>query len=107
MITTSESINVNKVLRLGVVTTYAPENISLFIKHEGIQKRFTATSVLNSTLSANGSVVFDSVPLWGDGSYSMYITAESNTDLDTNGVGLTKLATGYIKKITNETTLVV
>lgn len=106
MITTSENVTINKVLRLGVVTTYAPESVSLFIKHEGTQKRFTATSVTNSTLSANGSVVFESVPLWGDGSYSMYITAESNADLDTNGVGLTKLATGYIKKITNESTLV-
>ena len=107
MITTSENINVNKVIRSGVVTTYTPDRVSLFIKHDGLQKRFTATSVTNASTTASGLIVFAGVPLWGDGSYSFYITAEDGTDLDTNGVGLQKLATGYIKKITNTDTVTV
>ena len=107
MITTSESVNVNKVIRLGTVTTYAPGSVSLFVKHEGTQKRFTATTVTNASLTSTGLIKFTSIPLWGDGSYSFYITAESNNDLDTNGIGLDKLATGYIKKITNESTITV
>lgn len=107
MITTSESVNVNKVIRLGTVTTYVPDNVSLFIKHEGTQKRFTATTVTNAGLTSTGLIEFTAIPLWGDGSYSFYITAENNDDMDTNGIGLDKLATGYIKKITNESTITV
>ena len=107
MITTSESINVNKVIRSGVVTTYTPDRVSLFIKHDGLQKRFTATSVTNASTTASGVIVFRSVPLWGDGSYSFYVTAEDDVDLDINGVGLQKLATGYVKKITNTDTVTV
>jgi hypothetical protein len=107
MITTSENVNINKVIRLGTVTEYTTDTVSIFIKHDNVQKRFTATTVLNSTLSANGLIEFTNIPLWGDGGYSFYITAENNSDLDVNGVGLSRLATGYIKKITNETTIVV
>lgn len=107
MITTSESINVNKVIRSGVVTTYTPDKVSLFIKHDGVQKRFTATSITNASTISSGLIVFIAVPLWGDGSYSFYITAEDDADLDTNGVGLDKLATGYVKKITNTDTVIV
>lgn len=107
MITTSESINVNKVIRSGVVTTYTPDKVSLFIKHDGVQKRFTATSITNASATASGLIVFTAVPLWGNGSYSFYITAEDDADLDTNGVGLNKLATGYVKKITNTDTVIV
>lgn len=107
MITTSESINVNKVIRSGVVTTYTPDKVSLFIKHDGVQKRFTATSITNASAISSGLIVFTAIPLWGDGSYSFYITAEDDADLDTNGVGLDKLATGYVKKITNTDTVIV
>ena len=107
MITTSGNINVNKVIRAGVATSYSPNNVSLFIRHEGQQKRFTATSITNASTTSSGLIVFSNVPLWGDGSYSFYITAENNTDLDVNGVGLTKLATGYVKKITNTNTVIV
>lgn len=105
MITTSEMVTIEKVIRSGVVTTYIPDKISLFIKHEGLQKRFTATSVVNATTTASGLISFVNVPLWTDGSYSLYITAEDNEDMDINGVGLNRLATGYIKKITNVSTL--
>ena len=101
MITTSENVTITKMLRYGVVTSYNADNVSLFISHNGEQKRFTASSVVNATLTSSGLVTFASVPLWGDGSYSLYITAENNSDLDVNGVGLNKLATGFIKKITN------
>lgn len=107
MITTSSSITVQKVLRAGTVTNYVADKISLFIKSNGIQKRFNATSVVNSTLATNGTVTFSGVTLWGDGSYSLYITAEDVSDIDVNGVAFNKLATGYIKKITNVDTLVV
>lgn len=107
MITTSGNINVNKVIRAGVATAYTPDKVSLFIKHEGLQKRFTATSITNASTVASGLIVFTNVPLWGDGSYSFYITAENNADLDVNGVGLDKLATGYVKKITNTDTVIV
>lgn len=105
MITTSTSINVNKTIRLGTATAYSTSNVSLFITHDGIQKRFTATSVTNATTTSTGLVTFSAIPLWGDGGYSFYITAESSTDLDTSGVNLNKVATGFIKKITNVDTL--
>lgn len=105
MITTSDTVNITKVLRLGVPTSYATDSVSLFMTHDNIQKRFTATSVVNATSTAQGLVTFTGIPLWGDGSYSLFITAENNSDLDVNGVNLSKLATGYIKKITNVTTL--
>lgn len=107
MITTSTSVTVDKVIRAGVVTGYTTDKVSLFMKHDGVQKRFTATSIVNATVGSSGLIRFTNVPLWGDGSYSLYITAEDNTDLDVNGVGLTKLATGYIKKITNVSTLTI
>ena len=106
MITTSENVTITKMLRYGVVTNYDVENVSLFMSHNGEQKRFTASSVVNATPTSSGLVTFADVPLWGDGSYSLYITAESVSDLDTSGVMLDKLATGYIKKITNVSTLV-
>ena len=105
MITTSDSVNIHKVLRHGVVTNYTPDRISLFMSHDGIQKRFTATEVINSTATSSGMVKFNAVPLWGDGSYSLYITAENLADLDVTGVNLEKIATGFIKKITNDSTL--
>lgn len=106
MITVSSSINVTVKLNKGVITNYGTNIVSLFIKCNGIQKRFDASSVTNSTVGTDGSVVFSNVPLWQDGSYSVYVTAESSSDLDVNGVMLVTLATGYIKKITNESTLV-
>lgn len=106
MITTSENVTIQKVIRAGVVTSYTADNVSLFIKYNGEQKRFNASSVVNATTTASGLIEFASLPLWGDGSYSLYITAEGVSDLDTSGVILDKLATGYIKKITNVSTLV-
>lgn len=105
MITTSENVTITKTLRHGVVTNYNVNNISLFMSHNGEQKRFNATSVVNATSTSSGLVTFASIPLWGDGSYSLYITAENGADLDVSGVGLDKLATGFIKKITNVSTL--
>lgn len=107
MITTSSTVTIRKVIRAGVATSYTADKVSLFIKSNGEQKRFNASSVVNATTKASGLVEFTSVPLWGDGSYSLYITAESVSDLDTSGVVLDKLATGYIKKITNVDTLVI
>lgn len=106
MITTSTSVTIQKVIRSGVATTYTPDRVSLFMTHDGVQKRFTATEVVNATTTASGLITFTGVPLWGDGSYSLYITAENDADLDVNGVNLEKLATGFIKKITNVDTLV-
>ena len=105
MITTSENVTITKMLRYGVVTDYDVENVSLFMSHNGEQKRFTASSVVNATSTSSGLVTFADVPLWGDGSYSLYVTAENGDDLDVNGVELKKLATGFIKKITNVSTL--
>lgn len=107
MITTSDVVEIHKVLRLGPVTDYTAEKISLFIKHNNIQKRFTAASVLNSTENSNGLIKFENIELWGDGSYSLYVTAENNEDLDVNGVEFDKLATGYINKITNKSLLTI
>ena len=101
MITTSGSVTITKELRHGVVTSYNVNNISLFMSHNGEQKRFTANTVTNSTVTSSGLITFTNVPLWGDGGYSLYITAEDISDLDVSGVKLDKLATGFIKKITN------
>ena len=101
MITTSSNVTITKTLRYGEVTTYTVNNLSLFMSHNGEQKRFTANSVTNATATSSGLVTFTNVPLWGDGSYSLYVTAEDGDDLDINGVKLKKLATGFIKKITN------
>lgn len=101
MITTSEKVTIKKVLRYGVKTTLTTQNTSLFIYHGGEQKRFNATTVVNSTATSSGLITFVDVPLWGDGSYSMYITTENNNDIDVNGVVFDKIATGYLKKITN------
>jgi len=107
MITTSENVNIHKVIRLGSITEYTVDNVSIFITHDGIQKRFAPTIVTNANLTSLGMIEFNNVPLWGDGSYSFYITAENNSDLDTSGVNLSRLATGYIKKITNVSTITV
>ena len=106
MITTSTSINVHKELRSGKITSYTLDKVSLFMVHDGVQKRFNATSITNATANAEGLIVFNNVPLWGDGSYSFYITAENNADLDVSGVNLVKLASGYVRKITNVNTIV-
>lgn len=105
MITTDNIISVEKTLRHGVVTNYTSDGVSLFVRHNGEEKRFNATSVTNSSLTSSGLVTFSNIELWGDGSYSFSVFAENNTDLDINGVGLDKLATGYVKKITNESVL--
>lgn len=105
MITTSNTIIITKTLRLGSITTYESDKVSLFIKTNTDQKRYNATTVVNSTVNSNGLITFSNIPLPTDGSYSLYITAETNVDLDTDGTSLTKLATGFIKKITNQTTL--
>ena len=105
MITTSDSVNIHKVLRHGVVTSYAPDRISLFMSCSGTQKRFTADEVVNSSETSSGLVKFNNIPLLGDGSYSLYITAENEADMDISGVDLNKIATGFIKKITNVDTL--
>lgn len=107
MITTSNNVTIRKVLRSGTVTNYTVDKVSLFITHNGEQKRFNSTLIVNATSTSGGIVEFIGVPLWGDGSYSLYITAENNSDLDTEGVKLDKLASGYIKKITNTDLLVV
>ena len=107
MVTTSGTVTIQKVLRAGVATAYTIENASLFMKHNEVQKRFTATSITNATTVSSGLITFANVPLWGDGSYSLYITVENNNDIDTNGVQLSKIATGYIKKITNVATLTI
>lgn len=105
MITASSSINITKKLRKGSNTAYGTSNVSLFIKTNGTQKRFDATTVVNSSVGADGLITFSNVPLWEDGSYSLYITAESSSDLDVSGVNLVTLATGYIKRITNSNIL--
>lgn len=107
MVTTSDTVNIQKVLRIGTVTNYTIDNVSLFIKHDSLQKRFNATSVVNSTLTSTGLITFSAIPLWGDGSYSLNISAENNNDIDINGVQLDRLGTGYINKITNQSTLIV
>ena len=106
MITTSTNINIHKELRSGKVTNYTTDKVSLFMVHDGVQKRFNATSITNATTNSEGLIVFNNVPLWGDGSYSFYITAENVADLDVPGVDLVKLASGYVKKITNVDTIV-
>lgn len=107
MITTSGNVTIRKVIRAGVVTNYTIDKVSLFIKHNGEQKRFNASSVVNATTTASGLVEFTSVPLWGDGSYSLYVTAESDAYLDISGVSMVKLGSGYIKKIPVDNTLVI
>ena len=106
MITTSNSINIHKELISGKITSYTLDKVSLFMVHEGVQKRFNATSITNATANAEGLIMFNNVPLWGDGSYSFYITAENSADLDVSGVNLVKLASGYVKKITSVNTIV-
>ena len=101
MITTSGNVTITKKLRHGVVTSYGTGNVSLFMSHNGEQKRFNANSVVNATLTSSRLVTFTNVPLWRDSSYSLYITAENSSDLDVSGVMLNKLATRFIKKITN------
>lgn len=105
MITTDSTVTIQKVLKYGTPTSYDTSVVSVFLTHEGVQKRFNATSVLNATSTSSGLVTFAGIPLWGDGSYSLYVTAETNSDLDSTGVNLAKLATGYIKKITSVSTL--
>ena len=105
MITTSNTVTITKTLRYGVPTSYTTNNVSLFMSHSGEQRRFNATSVVNATDTSSGLITFSGISLWGDGSYSVYITGENNNDIDVNGIGLTKLGTGYIKKITNVSTL--
>lgn len=101
MITTSDNVTITKTIRLGTESNYTVDGVSLFVKHNGDQKRYNATSVVNSTSMANGLITFESIPLPTDGSYSIGITAETNEDMDQDGINFVKLASGYIKKITN------
>ena len=101
MITTSSIITITKTLRHGVPTSYTINNISLFISHSGEQRRFNATSVVNATATSSGLITFSCIDLWEDGSYSVQITGENSNDIDVKGTGLTKLGTGFIKKITD------
>ena len=54
MITTSENVTITKVLRYGVATSYDVNKISLFMSHNGEQKRFTANEVINATATSSG-----------------------------------------------------
>ena len=105
MITTSSTVTINKVLRLGPVTTYNVDKISLFIKVNGVQTRYNATSVVNSSSTSTGLVSFVDIPLPVDGNYSFYITGDSSDDLDISGTQLSVLATGFVKKITSTNVL--
>ena len=105
MITTDSNVNIRKSLKAGIATAYTIGSVSVFLKHNNEQKRFNASAVVNATSTSSGYISFNGIPLWGDGSYSVYITAEDSSDLDTTGVVLSRLATGYIKKITNVSTL--
>ena len=107
MITTSATINIQKVLRAGVVTSYTTDKVSVFITNNGTQKRYNATSITNATDKVSGLIVFTGVPLDAYGSYSLYVTAESVSDLETNGVSMVKLGSGYIKRIPVGNTLVI
>lgn len=107
MITTSATINIQKVLRAGLVTAYTTDKVSVYITNNGSQKRYNAASITNATTNASGLIVFTGVPLDAYGSYSLYITAESVSDLDTNGVSMVKLGSGYIKRIPVENTLII
>ena len=105
MITTSANINIHKTLKEGIDTNYFTEKVSLFITRDNIQKRFNAYEITNSSKTSTGLIKFNNIQLWGDGSYSFYITAENDGDLDVSGVNLQRIGTGYIKKITNSNTL--
>ena len=105
MITTSENINIHKTLKEGIDTNYTAGKVSLFITCDNIQKRFNAYEITNSSKTSTGLIKFNNIQLWGDGSYSFYITAENDGDLDVSGVNLQRIDTGYIKKITNSNTL--
>ena len=107
MITTSSTINIQKILRAGVVTSYTTDKVSVFITNNGTQKRYNATSITQATALAAGVIVFTGIPLEAYGSYSLYITAEGNSDLDASGVSMVKLGSGYIKRIPVENTLIV
>ncbi len=107
MITTSSSVTIQKTLRSGIATNYTADKVSVFITNNGSQKRYSATNIVNATSNAAGVVVFTGVPLDEYGSYSLYVTAESVSDLDTNGVSMVKLGSGYIKRIPVESTLVI
>ena len=105
MITTSSMVTINKVLRLGPVTTYTADKVSLFIKVNGVQKRYDAMNVVNSSGTSTGLVSFVNIPLPVDGNYSFYITGDSSDDLDISGTQLSVLATGFVKKITSTNVL--
>jgi len=105
MTTTSSTITITKTLRYSVPTSYTTDKVSALIKHEGVEKRFDATAIVNATSSSSGLITFSDIVLWGDGNYSIQIVAEDNVDLDVNGVGMTTLGSGYIRKITNVSTL--
>lgn len=107
MITTSEAINIQKTLRSGVITNYIVDKVSVFITNNGSQKRYNATSITQATSTTAGLIEFTGIPLDAYGSYSLYITAESGSDLDTNGVSMVKLGSGYIKRIPVNNTLII
>lgn len=105
MITTSSTVTINKVLRLGPITTYNVDKVSLFIKVNGVQTRYNATNVVNSSGTSTGLASFANIPLPVDGNYSFYITGDSSEDLDISGTKLSILATGFIKRITSTNVL--
>ena len=109
MVTTSTSINIHKELKSGKITSYTPDKVSLFLSRDDdkTQKKFIASNIVNSTEDSIGLIIFNNVPLWGDGSYSFYITLSD--DMQTNGGDLNsnELSTRYFKKISSIDTILV
>lgn len=109
MITTSTSINIHKELGSGKVTNYTSDKVSLFLLRDddNTQKKFVVSAIINSTKDSTGSIVFNDIPLWGDGSYSFYITLSDGVQSNGEDLNSNKLATGYFKKISSINTILV
>jgi len=105
MVTTANSITVRKVLPKGVVTNYTAGSLSLDVLFNGVVTRYTCTTVVNSSLTVDGLLTFSAVNTTNAGGYKLKVVSESNADQDVNGVIVTPLGVGYIRKVTSVTTL--
>lgn len=110
IITTSETITVNAVLKAGTATSYSgKENqLHILLRNGDTSKIITeefgnSFTVVDATESSDGLITVDVDIL--DGFNRIVIQYADNIDLDAGSVIIEKIASGFARKIVNETTL--
>ena len=111
IITTSGTITINLILEAGEVTTYAGKSnqFHVLLKNEDTSQIITEElgnpfTIVDSSLTSDGSITVDVDIL--DGYNRLIVYFADNADLDAGSTTIEKLASGFARKIIDETTLI-